>query len=113
MNQGGLRRVMGVTRAAMDAIRSYTWPGNVRELRSAVEYAFVVGEETILDVQDLTPELRGDSLPDSSTQSLGEAERERILTALTRHNGRRAAAAADLGISRSTLWRKLYAHRLR
>src|SRR5216110_2361468 len=49
----GLRRVMGVTRAAMDAIRSYTWPGNVRELRSAVEYAFVVGEETILDVQDL------------------------------------------------------------
>src|SRR5207302_364108 len=73
----------------------------------------VVGEETILDVQDLTPELRGDSLPDSSTQSLGEAERERILTALTRHNGRRAAAAADLGISRSTLWRKLYAYRLR
>ena len=113
MNQGGLRRVTGVTRPAMDAIRSYTWPGNVRELRSAVEYAFVVGEETILDVQDLTPELRGDSLPDSSTRSLGEAERERILTALTRHNGRRAAAAADLGISRSTLWRKLYAHRLR
>src|SRR5438046_461602 len=113
MNQEKLRHVISVTRAAMDAIRSYTWPSNVRELRNAIEYAFVVGEETILNVQNLTPKLRGDSLPDSSTQSLSEAERERILTALTRHNDRRAAAATDLRISRSTLWRKLYAHRLR
>src|SRR5213593_3018975 len=113
MNQGGLRRVRGVTRGAMDAIRSYAWPGNVRELRSAVEYAFVVGDDPILDVRDLTPELRGEPLPGSSTQSLDEAERERILKALTRNNGRRTAAAAELGISRSTLWRKLYAHRLR
>src|SRR5437870_9794443 len=44
MNHGTLRRIEGVTRLAMDAIRSYPWPGNVRELRSAVEYAFVVGE---------------------------------------------------------------------
>src|SRR5436305_4297588 len=55
MNHGGLRRIEGVTRAAMDAIRSYPWPGNVRELRSAVEYAFVVGEGPHLDVEDLTP----------------------------------------------------------
>src|SRR5215470_13915247 len=113
MNQGGLRRVTGVTRGAMDAIRSYPWPGNVRELRSAVEYAFVVGEDPILDVHDLTPELRGEPLTGSVTQSLDEAERERILKTLTRHNGRRGPAAAELGISRSTLWRKLYAHRLR
>ncbi|HSV08924.1 MAG TPA: sigma 54-interacting transcriptional regulator [Candidatus Binatus sp.] len=113
MNQGGLRRVTGVTRGAMDAIRSYAWPGNVRELRSAVEYAFVVGDDPILDVNDLTPELRGEPLAGSTTQSLEEAERERILKALTRHNGRRGPAAKDLGISRSTLWRKLYAHRLR
>src|SRR2546425_6406216 len=43
MNRQGLRRIDGVTQAAMDAIRSYRWPGNVRELQSAVEYAFVVG----------------------------------------------------------------------
>src|SRR5437899_4884691 len=52
MNQGGLRRVVGVTRAAMDAIRSYTWPRNGRELRSDGEQGFGVGEETILKIQD-------------------------------------------------------------
>jgi transcriptional regulator with PAS, ATPase and Fis domain len=113
MNGQGLRRIEGVTRAAMDAIRSYPWPGNVRELQSAVEYAFVVGEGPIFDVADLTPELRGEPARGSSTGSLAETERERIVAALARHNGRRGLAAAELGVSRSTLWRKLYAHRLR
>src|SRR5438309_8081212 len=44
LNHQGMRRIDGVTRTAMDAILAYPWPGNVRELRSAVEYAFVVGE---------------------------------------------------------------------
>jgi transcriptional regulator with PAS, ATPase and Fis domain len=113
MNGHGLRRIDGVTQAAMDAIRSYPWPGNVRELQSAVEYAFVVGDGAIFDVVDLTPELRGEPARGASTSSLADTERERIVAALSRHNGRRGAAAGELGISRSTLWRKLYAHRLR
>ena len=111
MNGQGLRRVEGVTRTALDAIRSYGWPGNVRELRSAVEYAFVVGEGPTFDVGDLTPDVRGEGV--AGAPSLADAERERMLAALTRHNGRRAATAKELGISRSTLWRRLYAHRLR
>ena len=113
LNQQGMRRIEGVTRTAMDAILAYTWPGNVRELRSAVEYAFVVGEGPVLDVADLTPELRGEPPPGISSSSLADIERARILAALARHHGRKAAAAAELGISRTTLWRKLYAHRLR
>ena len=109
LNQQGMRRIEGVTRTAMDAILAYTWPGNVRELRSAVEYAFVVGEGPVLDVADLTPE----PPPGISSGSLADIERGRILAALARHHGRKAAAAAELGISRTTLWRKLYAHRLR
>jgi transcriptional regulator with PAS, ATPase and Fis domain len=110
MNGEGLRHIEAVTRTAMDAIRSYAWPGNVRELRSAVEYAFVVGEGPVFDLADLTPDVRGEGL--SGATSLADAERERMLAALTRHNGRRGAAAAELGISRSTLWRRLYAHRI-
>jgi two-component system response regulator AtoC len=109
MNHSGLRRIEGVTRAAMDLICSYRWSGNVRELRSAVEYAFVVGEGSLLDVQDLTPELRGEPLQGT----LADTERERLLRVLARHKGRKAAAAAELGISRSTLWRRLYAYHLR
>jgi len=113
LNHQGMRRIDGVTRTAMDAILAYPWPGNVRELRSAVEYAFVVGEGPTLDVEDLSPELRGEPTPGMPGGSLAEMERGRILAALARHQGRKAAAAADLGISRTTLWRKLYAHRLR
>jgi two-component system, NtrC family, response regulator AtoC len=113
MNMQGLRHVDGVERAAMDAILSYAWPGNVRELRSAVEYAFVIGDGPTLDVKDLLPELRGEPTHGGSVQSLADLERERILRVLTKHGGRKAAAAKELGVSRSTLWRKLYAYRLR
>ena len=113
MNRGGLRQIDGVTRPAMDAIRSYPWPGNVRELRSAVEYAFVVGEGPHLEVDDLTPELRGQPTPGTPSLSLADAHRERLLKALAKHKGRRAAAAEELGISRSTLWRWLSVYNLR
>jgi two-component system, NtrC family, response regulator AtoC len=113
LNHQGLRRIEHVTQAALDAIRSYAWPGNVRELRSVVEYAFVVGEGPILDVADLTPELRGDPPPDSPPLLPADDGRQRILAALAKHNGRKGAAASELGISRSTLWRRLYAHGLR
>jgi two-component system, NtrC family, response regulator AtoC len=113
MNAAGPRHIDGVRRAAMDAIRSYHWPGNVRELQSAVEYAFVVGDGPIFEVDDLTPEVRGEPALGPSGVSLADAERERIVAVLARHNGRRGPAAAELGMSRSTLWRKLYAHQLR
>jgi transcriptional regulator with PAS, ATPase and Fis domain len=112
MNAQGLRRIEAVTRPALDAVLSYPWPGNVRELRSAVEYAFVVGEGPTMDVGDLTPELRGEPSPGTPALSLAEAERERILAALAKHGGHKAAAAAELRMSRSTLWRKLSVHRL-
>jgi two-component system response regulator AtoC len=111
LNQQGLRRIEGVTQPALDAIRSYAWPGNVRELRSVVEYASVVGEGPILDLADLTPELRGDPPSDSPPPVLADGERQRVLAALAKHKGRKGAAAAELGISRSTLWRRLTAHR--
>lgn len=115
-NEQGLRRVEAVSRDAMEALLRYSWPGNIRELHNVIEHAFVVGEDTVLALPDLTPELRGE--PPAGEQpgtepSLRQLERERILTALTKHRGRKAAAAAALGISRSTLWRKLYEHHLR
>jgi two-component system response regulator AtoC len=115
-NEHGLRRVEAVSRAAMEALLYYSWPGNIRELRNVIEHVFVVGEGAVLDMQDLTPELRGEPPPGEEPaveKSLQQLERERIVAALTKHHGRKAAAAAELGISRSTLWRKLYEHRLR
>jgi two-component system, NtrC family, response regulator AtoC len=110
-NQRGTGRVDGITRRALDLLRAYPWPGNVRELRNVIEYAFVVGETPIVDVDDLTPELRGEDPPDDAGPALVPrvvtAERERIRRALDEHHGRRAAAARALGISRSTLWNRM------
>jgi two-component system response regulator AtoC len=109
----GLRDVSGATRGAMDALRAYRWPGNVRELRNVVEHALVVGEGPVIDVADLPPELRGEPPPDVDATLPVAAERERILEALARHRGRRGEAARALGVSRSTLWRRMYAYGVR
>jgi len=81
----------------------------VRELHNAVEYAFALGAESVLGVTDLPPELRGEAPP--SHRSPG-AEREQIRRALEQAGGRKGEAAQSLGISRSTLWRKLKQHGL-
>jgi transcriptional regulator with PAS, ATPase and Fis domain len=115
-NRQGLRRVTSVTREAMTAIQAYPWPGNVRELRNVIEHAFVVGEGPILGLGDLTPELRGEPPPGgwdgAGGSTLAHAERERLVAVLRKHGGRRGPAAAELGMSRSTLWRKLRRHHL-
>ena len=107
------RRIEGITRKAFDLLLAYPWPGNVRELHSAVEYIFVMGREPVIEVSDLPPDLRGDIAPEPlehvDPERSGEAqtERSRIRLALARHSGHKGAAAADLGMSRTTLWRRM------
>ena len=90
------------------------WPGNIRELRNAIESAFAIGEGETLLLQDLPPELRGEeeeepfSLPRSiSTSTSTLDEKQQIEQALNQSLGRKNKAAEMLGISRSTLWRKM------
>ncbi len=108
-NAEGRREVRRVTDEAWDAILRYPWPGNVRELRNVVECAFALGIGEVLTVDDLTPELRGEepSRRTSEPKTVADVERERILEALGRTRGHRGEAAERLGISRTTLWRKL------
>jgi two-component system, NtrC family, response regulator AtoC len=104
----GGRPVEGFTEDAMALLRAWHWPGNVRELRNVVEYALVMGEGPRIRPEDLTPELRGEAPPDDGERpTLASSERDRILEALRVHGGRKAEAAAQLGISRSTLWRRI------
>jgi transcriptional regulator with PAS, ATPase and Fis domain len=127
MNTRAPRRVERVTSRALRAIGRYRWPGNVRELHSVVEHAFAIGEGPTLDLDDLPAEVSGapvpiagpsaSSLPAPALPASAEArtpsdERERILAALARHGGRKGAAAEELGVSRQTLWRKLYVYGL-
>ncbi len=113
-NDRGIRAVQSLTPNAWDALLSHHWPGNVRELRNVIEYAFAVGEGPRIHLSHLPPELRGEVPPEGPgrPKSLHDLERERIVQALRRTGGRKTQAAALLGISRSTLWRKMREHAL-
>jgi two-component system response regulator AtoC len=112
-NALGGRRIRYLAASARDALLSYAWPGNIRELRNNIENAFAVGVGETLVLEDLTPDVRGElPLPDADGEAAlagsGDAgERRDILAALHAANGNKGEAAQALGMSRSTLWRKM------
>lgn len=89
---------------AMAAIRAYAWPGNVRELRACMEYATIRAAGGPIELEHLPPEVRSDT---ARVVALPDSPRERLIAALESVGGNRAAAARLLGISRTTLYRKL------
>ncbi len=107
-NTRGGRQIQSLTAEAMELLLRYSWPGNIRELRNVVEYAFAVGEGETLTADEFPPELRGEQLQGMPTATTPEhAERARINEALETAGGRKSQAAELLGISRSTLWRRM------
>lgn len=106
------RSFEGISDRAMEALLEYDWPGNVRELRNVVQHAYIVTDDEILDLSDLTPELRGEPPPNQSPEQMTEEdlERRRLVEALDETGGHKGEAADLLDISRTTLWRKLREH---
>jgi len=103
--------------SALEALVAWDWPGNVRELQNVVEYGMVMGNGKAITLADLPPEIRGEeggapvvTVPDSHSEELAESlspEGRRLVNALERNGGHMGRAAASLGISRTTLWRRL------
>jgi len=125
------RRDLRFDREAEDLLERYDYPGNVRELEHAVEHAVAVSEGSVIHAADLPASVRSPRLlprpqetaagtadapataagtAERDTWSLAEVEREHIERVLARHDGNASAAARQLGISRTTLWRKLRAY---
>jgi len=103
----GRGRSPTVSRAAMSALRRYDWPGNVRELRNVLERALILGRGQPIDVPHLSPEVQRGSKTKTSSARLEDVERAHIQEILASVEGNRTRAAELLGISRSTLKRKL------
>jgi len=97
-------------------LQTYSWPGNVRELRNCLERAAALSAGDIIEVGQI-PILGSGSVhsfapaatlaPQTTPRTLEELEREHILGVLKQSNGNRERAAAILGISSRTLYRKL------
>lgn len=108
------RHITGISDRAMELLMAYNWPGNVRELRNVVESAINMTDAQILTENDLSPNiLTHTEIPvqSSKTENLANScalqEHQQISTLMTKHNGNKARVAKELGIARSTLYRKL------
>jgi DNA-binding NtrC family response regulator len=119
------KKVTRVEPKAMEALASHGWPGNVRELENVVHRTLLVVAGLELKLDDLPPnivasegagaaaettvEVSGRSGP----KSLEDLEREAIVTAMESNRGNLSDVARQLGIGRSTLYRKLEQYGLR
>jgi DNA-binding NtrC family response regulator len=109
------RTVNGFTPDAMAALERYHWPGNVRELQNVVERAVLLGKEPLITVADLPAEIRGASnmvvSSSNGQRTLKEAlegpERQIILGVLESNGWNRSLTADQLGINRTTLYKKM------
>jgi PAS domain S-box-containing protein len=107
-NAASGKNVEQISPAASRFLSEYPWPGNVRELKSAIEFAVIQCQSSVVQVEDLPPEIRNPQEREAST--LGNPvidERAKLLDALERARGNRALAARLLGISRATFYRRL------
>jgi transcriptional regulator with PAS, ATPase and Fis domain len=107
------KRVTGVSPDVLGVLSAHRYPGNVRELQNIIEHAFVLVAEGQIELRHLPSDLVPVSGPRSNghtiTETVRALEGQAILDALARHRGNRLAAARDLGMHKSTLFRKVRA----
>ena len=95
--------------AALKKLEKYHWPGNVRELRHAIERAVIMSDSQVLQPSDFffaAPEAREEGLV-FEQYNLEEVEKTVIRKALSKHGGNVSQAAKELGLTRTSLYRRL------
>lgn len=108
--------IHGFAPSAMEILMRHDFPGNARELENIIEYGFVLCHDRFIEVRHLPQHLQPrESPPDAARggrqiPALQRSEANTIRMALSRNEGRRSLAAKELGISRTTLWRKMKRH---
>ncbi len=118
MNRVKGAAIKEIHKEALSTLMTHTYPGNIRELENVIEHAFVLCTESTIQLHHLpayvtAPAGRNTHAGDAAKKNsdpVKKAEIQVILEALKRNSYNRKKAAADLGIHKSTLYRKM--HRL-
>ena len=105
------KNVSGITPEALSLLMAYDWPGNIRELENAIERAFILVDDGTIGLPHLPREVtgrRGSAGPEAGMRSAHDIlDAQAIRAALERNGYNRLAAARDLGIHKTTLYRKM------
>lgn len=108
------KNVTDIDKSVLDTMINYRWPGNIRELQNIIEYSVNMSSTSIITIDVIPQKLKNVEVDyakdDSSITTLEELERREIIKALNKfkdYKKDKDLAAKSLGISRSTLYRKL------
>ncbi len=105
------RTVNALSPALLKRMQKYHWPGNVRELQHAIERAVIMAQGSVLQPEDFFFSNGHEPQPDEQAAldalPLDEMEKMLIRKALKKHNGNITEAAQELGLTRSSLYRRL------
>jgi two-component system response regulator HydG len=100
---------LSIAPEAIARLKQYHWPGNIRELVHSVERAVIMAESDTLGVDDLLLKHEPAST-DAADLNLENMEARAIRQAIARHAGNLSRAARELGLGRTTLYRKMAKH---
>jgi PAS domain S-box-containing protein len=105
------KNICCVTNEVTAILYAYDYPGNIRELENIIEHCFVLCEGEIIEAKHLPvsfrPDLKTDKIESSQPATIKQMEIILITQALRRNKGNKTATAKELGIDKSTLFRKM------
>ncbi|MCU0728267.1 MAG: sigma 54-interacting transcriptional regulator [Planctomycetes bacterium] len=99
--------ILGLSSATLEVLRRYDFPGNVRELENAIEHSFVMCRGDTIEPEHLPRKMREATQSRPKPLLSEQSEKAVIREALARNGGDRQKTARELGVHRSTLWRKV------
>lgn len=104
----------GFNDAALEKLMSHNWSGNIRELQHTVEKAVIMADSDLITADELLISRREGNAGTQAIapSTLEEMERSMIANALQRHGGNLSAVAAQLGVTRQTLYNKIKKYNL-
>lgn len=110
------KNVNKISDAAMTRMNKHPWPGNIRELQHSLERAIILSNSTVLQPEDFNFTTSTPKETDQSVSldqyNLDEVEKLLIRKVLKKYNGNITQAASELGLTRSSLYRRLEKHGL-
>jgi two-component system, NtrC family, response regulator HydG len=107
------KRKKGISAEALHKLQGYAWPGNIREFQHAIERALIMGrdeagkEQDDLQAEDFMLASNKPGQRESVNLNLEAMEKDTIQKALVKHQNNLSRAAAELGLGRATLYRKM------
>ncbi|MFO7828144.1 MAG: sigma-54 dependent transcriptional regulator [Bacteroidales bacterium] len=92
---------------AFKKLKKYNWPGNIRELQHIVERAVIMSNSNVLSASDFVLDVSDKSSYNKNNLNLEDIEKQAIEKALKKHSFNVSAAAKELGLGRTTMYRKM------